>query len=215
MVGACVRQLRLLCCKPVFRVADAGAQRVELAFELAMAGLELLEFGAPAAQLLLALDDALVHVAVATDAQPVRSNPDAAARDHGLPGAQAGARRKCFRKGVGGIDALEQRVQPRRPLDARTQRAHRRSIPRRTLARCEERHGPGGQALQHAGHVVDRIHADRLEVGTEHRLDRALPARIHRELLCKSLIAAEASRCKPVDDHALSLAERGALQRIE
>ena len=82
MVGARVSQLSLLRGQPVFGAADARTQRFELALEIPMAGLETLEFGAPAAQLLFALDDALVHVAVTTHAQPVRSHPDPVTRDH-------------------------------------------------------------------------------------------------------------------------------------
>ncbi len=66
---------------------------------------------------------ALVGVLVAADAQPVRADPDAVARDDRLARAQFGPQAQRVVQGIGGNDAFEQGVETCRTAYARAQRS--------------------------------------------------------------------------------------------
>ena len=188
---------------------------LELQVELTMPGLQPLELRALPPQVVLALDHAFVRVPVTADAQPVRTDPDPLPRDHGLSGLQLPAYRQGLGQRIGCDDAVEERVETARSLHPRAQRTGVVTAADRALPGRKERHRAGSEALERARHVVDRLDTDGLEVGPEHRLDGALPAGFHRQLLREALVAVEPARLEPVDDLALPLPERRALQRLE
>src|SRR5688572_4139867 len=79
----------------------------------------------------------------------------------------------------------------------------------------EERNRARGQARENLGNLLERVHAYGFQVRTEHRLDRSFPASIDSELLREPRVRIHAARLEPVDDLALALPERCALQRVE
>jgi len=116
--GAATRELGLFVRQPVFGLANALAHRFEFRVEFAAAGLQAFELGPFAAQRLLALEHAFVGVAVTADAQPVRADPDAVARDDRLARSQPRPHRERLGQRVRGDDAFEQRVEAGRALHA-------------------------------------------------------------------------------------------------
>ena len=212
---AATRQLALPVGDAILGLADPAPHVFELVVERAATRLQPIEFRPLAAQFLLALDDALVGISIAADAQPVRADPEAVLRDHRLSGAQLRPHRERFGQRVRRDDAFEQRVEPGGPLHARAQAATDVPAASRALGAGKEGHRARREALEHPRHVVDRIDADGLEIRAEHGFDRALPAGVHRQLAREARAFVEAARLEPVDDLALALAERSALQRLE
>ena len=97
--GTGARDLRLVLRNAVLEFAHAAAQRFEVRLGRAVPRLLRFERDALGAQALLALEHAFVRVLVAADAQPVRTDPDAVARDDRLARAQLRSQRAAPRPG--------------------------------------------------------------------------------------------------------------------
>ena len=133
-----------------------------------------------ATQALFALEHAFVRILVATDAQPVRTDPDAVARDDRLAGRSRGRRRKASPGVSVATMPANNASRPAGPR-TRTQRiAPVAARPTGPVGAGKKSDGAGSQAVEHAGDVVDRIDADGLEIAAEHGLDRAIPALVDR-----------------------------------
>ena len=91
----------------IFEVAHAAAQRFEVGLGGAVPGLLRLEIRAFGTQAFFAFDHAFVGILVAADAQPVRADPDAVARDDRLARAQVGPQAQRIVQRIGGNDAFD------------------------------------------------------------------------------------------------------------
>ena len=151
---ATARHHCLMARQAIFEVAHAAAQRLEVGLGGAVLRLLRIERGTFGSQAFFAFDDALVGILVAADAQPVRADPDAVARDDRLARAQFGPQAQRIVQGIGGNDAFEQCVETRRTAYARAQRSLGVTGGGRALGPGEKRDGAGRKALERAGHVV-------------------------------------------------------------
>jgi hypothetical protein len=213
--GAAGRDARLCVGEQVLHRMDLLSQAIEPGLDRPMSLLQLLQLRALATQRLLALDDALVMILVAADAQPVVPDPDTVTRDHGVPRLEPCPQRQRLRQIVCGHDVAEQPVETRRAADMLAQTAGDGAPRRAPGGGREKAHAALVEPAEYPRNVVDRIDADGLEIRAEHGLDRTLPAGVDIELLGETRPAGKPARRQPLDHLPPRLPERRALQRLE
>src|SRR5690606_7395111 len=166
--------------------------------------------------LLVPSDDADLGVVVPIDAQPMAAEPRAVRRDHRLAVRQLVPQPHRFLEGRGHADADKERQGRRRTADqVRQPTDFGRPGSRGRVGLLGQRQAAFGELGKALCDVIERRDADGLQIPSEHRLDRTLPAGLDGEPFRKRTTVGDRCPLEPLAELLGGSPERRFLQRLE